>query len=145
MVQTEHLPIYKKTYDLCLYFEQIVRNFSRYHKYSLGQDLRDGARRALRLIVRANARRDRVAVLLELREEVEELKVLLRLCHDAKAFANFHSFEHAITTVTEIAKQNEGWLKSQHQGRGQNRHVTTPQPSPWHGGGQEEVPEPSVP
>jgi len=35
MAQTEHLPIYKSAYDLCLYFEQVVRNFSRYHKYSL--------------------------------------------------------------------------------------------------------------
>jgi len=40
------------------------------------------------------------------------LKVLLRLCHDAKAFANFNSFERSIVLVTEIAKQNEGWLKS---------------------------------
>jgi hypothetical protein len=121
MAQTEHPPIYKKAYDLCLYLEQVVCNFSRYHKYSLGQDLRDGARHALRLVVRANARRARGPVLLELREEMEELKVLLRLCHDAKAFANFNAFEHAIGCVTEIAKQNEGWLKSQQPGRGQNR------------------------
>jgi len=52
MAQTEHLPIYKSTYDLCLYLEQIVRNFSHYHKYTLGADLRDGARRALKLVVR---------------------------------------------------------------------------------------------
>jgi hypothetical protein len=32
MAQTEHLPIYKAAYDLCLYFEQVVRNFPRYHK-----------------------------------------------------------------------------------------------------------------
>ncbi len=70
MAQTEHLPIYKQTYDLCLYLEQVVRNFSRYHKYSLGADLRAGARRALRLVVRANARRDKDLVLLELREEL---------------------------------------------------------------------------
>jgi hypothetical protein len=120
MARSEHLPIYKRTYDLCLYFEEIVRNFSRYHKYSLGQDLRDGARRTLRLVVRANARRDKVPVLLEAREELEELKVLLRLCHDAKAFPNFNSFEHAIALVVEIAKQNEGWLKSQrHESRNQ--------------------------
>ena len=121
MAQSEHLPIYKRAYDLCPYFEQVVRNFSRYHKYALGQDLRDGARRVLKLVVRANARRDKVPVLLALREEVEELKVLLRLCQDVKAFANFSSFEHAITQVTDIAKQNEGWLKSQRQGSGQNR------------------------
>lgn len=133
MAQAEHLPIYKSAYDFCLYAEQVVRNFSRYHKYSIGTDLRDGARRVLKLIVRANSRHDKVPVLLQIREEVEELKVLLRLCHDVKAFAKFSSFEHAITAVTEIAKQNEGWLKSQRQGQrptgagptgaGQNRRV----------------------
>jgi four helix bundle protein len=128
VAQADHLPIYKRAYDLCLYIEQIVRNFSRYHKYSLGQDLRDGARQVLKLVVRANARRDKVPVLLALREEVEELKVVLRLCHDVKAFPNFNSFEHAITQVTDIAKQNEGWLTSQRQGLaptgpGQNRPV----------------------
>jgi four helix bundle protein len=121
MARSEHLPIYKSSYDLCLYFEQVVRNFSRYHKYSLGSDLRDGARRVLKLVVRANARRDKTKVLLAVREELEELKVLLRLANDSKAFANFHSFEHAIRLVTEIAKQNEGWLKYQRQGPGQSR------------------------
>ncbi len=123
MAQTEHLPIYKSTYDLCLHLEGIVHNFSRYHKYTLGADLRDGARRALKLVVRANARRDKTSVLLELREELESLKVVLRLSQDVKAFAHFTSFEHAITQVVEIAKQNEGWLKSQRQGDGQNRRV----------------------
>jgi hypothetical protein len=123
VAQAEHLPIYKAAYDLCLYVEQVVRNFSRYHKYAVGADLRDGARQALKLIVRANARRDKVPVLLALREELEALKVLLRLAQDVKAFANLNSFEHAVTLVTNIAKQNEGWLKSQRQGHGQNRRV----------------------
>lgn len=91
MAQTDHLPIYKAAYDLCLYLEEVVRNFARYHKYSIGQDLRDGARRVLRLIVRANARREKARVLLQIREEVEELKVLMRLSQDAKAFASFNA------------------------------------------------------
>ena len=61
MARTEHLPIYKSAYYLCLYLEQVVHNFSRYHKYALGADLRDGARAALRLVVRANARRGQSA------------------------------------------------------------------------------------
>ncbi|MGQ0593817.1 MAG: four helix bundle protein [Gammaproteobacteria bacterium] len=93
MAQSEHLPIYKRSYDLCLYLEQVVRGFSRYHKYTLGADLREGARRVLKLIVRANGRRDKAPALLELREEVEALKLLLRLCQDVKAFANFKAFE----------------------------------------------------
>ena len=68
MAQAEHLPIYKASYDLCLYLEQVVQGFSRYHKYSLGADLRDGARRVLKLVVRANSRRDKAPVLLEIRE-----------------------------------------------------------------------------
>ena len=85
-------------------------------------------------IVRANARLDKTPVLLEIREDIEELKVLLRLTHDANGFPNFNSFEHATRLVTDIARQNEGWLKSQQQGRGQNRRVILP-----------EIAEPSVP
>lgn len=44
MANTEHLPIYKGCYDLCLYLEQVVHHFSRYQKVTLGSDLRDGAR-----------------------------------------------------------------------------------------------------
>jgi len=110
MAQTEHLPIYKASYDLCLYLEQVVRGFSRYHKYTLGADLRDGARRVLKLLVRANARRDKVPILLEVREEVEQLKVVLRLSQDVKAFANFGAFEHAIEQVVAIAvSSSAGW------------------------------------
>jgi len=119
VAQTEHLPIYKASYDLCLYLERVVGKFSRYHKYSLGGELRDGARQALKLIVRANSRRDKLPVLLDVREELEQLKVVLRLCQDVGAFASFRAFEHAITQVVEIAKQNEGWLKSQDQRQGQ--------------------------
>ena len=42
MSQTDHLPIYKRSDDLCLYLEQVVRKFSRYDKYTLGTDLREG-------------------------------------------------------------------------------------------------------
>lgn len=39
MARYEHLPIYKKAMDLTVYFEKIVRNFSRYNKYTLGSEL----------------------------------------------------------------------------------------------------------
>jgi hypothetical protein len=50
MAKTEHLPIYKCSYDLCLYLERVVHGFSRYHKYSLGADLRDAACRCMDLV-----------------------------------------------------------------------------------------------
>ena len=58
MAQTDQLPLFKQAYDLCLYLDQIVRTFPRYHKYALGADLRESTRRVLRLVVWANSPRD---------------------------------------------------------------------------------------
>jgi len=44
MARYEHLPIYKKAMDLAVYLEKIVRNFSRYRKYTLGSELRAKSR-----------------------------------------------------------------------------------------------------
>ena len=87
MAQSEHLPIYKRGYELCLHLEQAVRGFSRSNRYGLGDELRTGARRVLTLVVRANSRREREPVLLAIREELEALKVGLRLAHDLNALA----------------------------------------------------------
>lgn len=106
MARSDHLPIYKASYDLCLWFEQLVLGFSRFHKFSIGSDLRDGSRRMLRLVVRANARTEKTPVLLELREEIESLKAMLRLAYDSKAIAGISTFEHGARLLVEIAKQN---------------------------------------
>ncbi len=117
MAQYEHLPIYKAAFDLNLYIEKIVRNFSRYHKYTLGTELRERAREVVKLIVRANnAPKDDVeqrhTVLQRLREELEQMKLTVRLCKEVKAFHNFKSYQVTINQVIVLCKQNEGWLKS---------------------------------
>ena len=50
MARYEHLPIYLEAYDLTVHIEKIVRNFSRYHKYTLGADLRNKTRAVLEKI-----------------------------------------------------------------------------------------------
>ena len=112
MAQYEHLPIYKKAYDLTLYFDKIVRNFSRYHKYQIGAELRELSREVLRLIRRANDAADKTPILLQNRERLEDLKITVRLGRDLQAFQNFNSFEYSINEVVDLCKQNEGWLKS---------------------------------
>ena len=79
----------------------------------------------LKLIVRANAHTDKAPALLEVREEVEQVKAVLRLAHDVQAFASLRTFEHAVVLAVEVAKQNEGWLKHQQAraGRGQSRRT----------------------
>jgi len=55
MPRYEHLLIYKKTMELTIYFEKIVRNFSRYRKYTLGRELRQENRDIVGLIMKANS------------------------------------------------------------------------------------------
>ncbi|MEA3560517.1 MAG: four helix bundle protein [Candidatus Omnitrophota bacterium] len=112
----ENLPIYKKALELVVYFEKIVRNFSKYHKYTVGTELRDSSRKILKLVVKANSTRNKREILLKVREEIEELKILIKICKEIQVFRSFKSFEYSLRNVINIAKQNEGWLKSQNQG-----------------------------
>ena len=59
MARYEHLPIFRAAFDLAVHFEKIVRNFSRYHKYSLGTELRDQSRSLLTTIIDANNAREK--------------------------------------------------------------------------------------
>jgi len=112
MARYEHLPIFREAYDLTVHIEKIVRNFSRYHKYTLGTDLRNKSRGILEKIIEANnAREDRAAHLLGLRQELESFKLLARLCHESGGFASTRSYLHVAERITNIARQNEGWLK----------------------------------
>jgi len=111
MAYYENLPIYKLALDLTVWTEQAVRSFPRYHKYTVGAELREKTREVTVLIARANARRERKGTLLEVREKLEELKILIRICKELKVFKSFNSYEYAVRKVVEIAKQNEGWLK----------------------------------
>ena len=91
MARYEHLPIYRAAFDLAVHLERIVKNFSRYHKYTLGSELRDGSRRVLQRIIEANEARDandREPVLGALRREIEQLKVTARLAQESEAFAS---------------------------------------------------------
>ncbi len=115
MAKYEHLPIYKKAMDLAVYIENAVRGFSRYHKYSIGADLRNLSRRVVTLIISANSREDKFTALMLLRDTIEELKVVIRICKEVKAFRSFTAFQNAAESVVNLGRQTEGWIKSAQQ------------------------------
>jgi hypothetical protein len=112
MAYYEHLPIYRKARETAIYFETIVRNFSRYNKYTLGAEMREKSREMVKIIIKANSTGDKLPLLLELREATEELKTLVRISKETGAFKNFNAFAHAIECVVSVSKQNEGWIRS---------------------------------
>ena len=54
MARYEHLPIYKQALDVAVHFEKVVAGFSRYHKYTLGTELRNASRAVLSQIAAVN-------------------------------------------------------------------------------------------
>ncbi len=99
--------------DMTVYFEQIVRHFARYHKYTIGSELRTLSRQAVLLIIKANNARDKAPHLEQLLEKLEEMKILIRIAKEVKAFNSFHSFEVSVRHLDSVTRQCVGWLKSQ--------------------------------
>lgn len=109
MARYEHLPIWRDATRLLLVLEQSVRQFARYHKYTLGSDLRNQAMTVCRLVIRANnARQERGRAVGRLVLAVEDLKGLIQLAKEMKAFASFKQFQEAAELAVSIGKQSAG-------------------------------------
>jgi len=122
-------PIVKLAERLLVEIEQAVRRFPRYHKYTVGKELRAQAMRVCKLAHRAWRDRPRQADWLSrLVWAVDDLKLNLQLGSRVKAFASFAQFEMLARLVADLGKQTGGWHKQNHP-KGQNAgvHRTSPQ------------------
>ncbi len=108
----ENLPIFHVAMNLAVYIETIVKSFERYHKYTIGVNLRERTQKMLFLISQANMANDRVSKLFELREMCEMTKITIQLAQELKAFRNFKQFEQSTKLAVEVCKQSQAWLKS---------------------------------
>jgi hypothetical protein len=115
MARYEHLPIYRDALHLAVHFEKIVAGFSRYHKYTLGSELRNASREAVTLIIQTNNQSDKQHALRVLRDHLEELLLLVRIAKEAQAFKSFNAYSHVVELTAKVCRQNEGWLKNQSQ------------------------------
>jgi predicted RNase H-like nuclease (RuvC/YqgF family) len=107
----ENLPVYKKALELTVYFETVVKGFDRYHKYTIGTELRNCSREILILIARANKKASRIDCLQKAIERLEDLKILIHVAKEVKAFKSFNSYEFSTKCTVEVIRQCEGWFK----------------------------------
>ena len=95
MNANNRLPIWRDSSRLLIEIEQAVRQFSRYHKYTIGTDMRRQSMYVIRMLVRAlNARdNERLRYVNSLRVAVDDLKVTIQLAKEIKALQNFRQFQ----------------------------------------------------
>ncbi len=107
MARYEHLPIYTAVLDVAVGFEKLVASFSRYHKYTLGTELRNGSRRVVERVVRANGAKERLPELLALREYHDSLLLTMSLAMEVGAFKGFKVYAYMAEKVATDCRQNE--------------------------------------
>ena len=108
------LPLWRDAQRFLLEVELAVRAFPRYHKYTLGSDLRRQAMDVNRLVARAAQQGDavrRVALLERLVWQVEDLKMSVQLGKELQAFASFAQFQRLAEQAVALGKQSGGWCK----------------------------------
>ena len=112
------LPIYKAALDLAVYMEQIVRGFEKYHKYTMGVDLRQKSKTLLFAVGHVNLSEDKMQALTRLRDACEEMKMLIQLSKELRAFGSFKQFEHSSLLAVAVCKQAQAWLNATKKSRG---------------------------
>ncbi|MDR3479042.1 MAG: four helix bundle protein [Gammaproteobacteria bacterium] len=78
------LPVYRDTYQLILRVFGVTKEFSKEYQYTLGQDMKRDALQLMCSIHRANKHGNRAEHLEVFLDELELLKLEIRLCVDMK-------------------------------------------------------------
>ena len=110
--QYNELPVYKTTYDLLLSIFQFTRDFNREYKYTVGESLKKETIELLTLIYRANSKYKKAEILQTAREQIEVIRLLIRLMKDMKQIS-LGKFVKINVVVENVSKQLTGWQKSQ--------------------------------
>ncbi|MDD2636022.1 MAG: four helix bundle protein [Bacteroidales bacterium] len=107
MAQYNELPVYKATYDLFLAIFQFTKEFSKEYKYNIGESLKKETIELLTLIYRANTRCQKTDVLQMAREQIEVIRLLIRVMKDMKQI-NIEKFVQINHSVENVSKQLNG-------------------------------------
>ena len=106
-----YLPVYKASYDLLLAIFQLTKNFSREYKYTIGQDLKKITTEMILNIYRANSASDKKEIIQKGRENIEIIKLYVRLLKDLKQIS-VKKLIHVNELIESVSKQLTGWQAS---------------------------------
>ena len=104
------LDVYKAAYCLLISLYRDLKDIPRDTKFTLVQDMKMDVKMVMRLIYRANATKEKVAIIAEAREYTENIKVGLRILKDLGHIGVTKYIEFA-GKAEEVSKQLAGWHK----------------------------------
>ena len=105
------LPIYKASYELLLQVFQFSAHFNKSYKYTIGEQLKQETITLLTNIYRANCRREKRPLLEAARENIEVIRLYLRILKDLKQIS-LSKFIAINQQIESVSKQLTGWYKA---------------------------------
>lgn len=108
MAVYSELPVYKASYDLFTGIFEFTRNFNREYKYTIGEKLKNETIEMITNIYRANSRTDKSEILQTACENIEVIRLLIRLVKDMKQIS-LNKFVEINEIIENISKQLTGW------------------------------------
>jgi hypothetical protein len=105
-----NLPIYKASYRLVFILFTNSSNFSREYKYTVGQKLKDEGLLLIKNLYRANKAIDKLESISEARENLEMIRLFLRLMQDLDQLS-LKKFVEISLVAEEVSKQLVLWEK----------------------------------
>jgi hypothetical protein len=112
MAIAEELPVYKASYDLVLAVFTLIKNFKKEYKYTIGEKVKNEAIEVITNVYRANCTTDKTPYITKARENIEVLRLYLRLLHDLRQIT-IQQLVAMNSRVENISKQLAGWHKAQ--------------------------------
>lgn len=123
MARFKHLEIYQSAYKFTREVYQIKTKLPKTLKFDLGEKISNSCLKVIRGVVVANGTKDRVKVLLQISLEIETLWVFLRMLFDFKGISR-GEFEVLSNLLSNIAKQNQSWIKWSKEQLGKEKSMT---------------------
>lgn len=110
MTTIGQLNIQQKWEDMAQYVYIALRHIPKSERFTLGVEMRSGIWRGVRLIVRANAARNKLTMLYEIDSEIKVLLALARVAHSLGVLPH-RKYEIVSEKLVELGKMLGGWIK----------------------------------
>ena len=105
-----NLPVYKASYKLVYMLFESSGNFSREYKYTVGEKIKDEGVFLVKNIYRANKAEDKTIHIKDARENIETIRLFVRLMQDFKQLG-LKPFVEINQEVEMVSKQLTAWEK----------------------------------
>lgn len=111
-MSVEKLVLFQKSYDFLLWLYPLINRLPKHHRAVLGRQIEELGLSILLHILSANIARGikRKAIQLLISEELDKLRILIRLTKDLR-FISIKQYTYAAEKVNEIGKILSGWMQ----------------------------------